>query len=42
MFCNAFIQQHFDYTCPAWYPYLNEKKEKEDTNHANKMHTLLL
>ena len=30
MFCNAFfIQQDFDYACPAWYPYLNEKKKKK-------------
>ena len=25
MLCNALIQPHFDYACPAWYPNLNEK-----------------
>ena len=25
MLCNALIQSHFDYACPAWYLNLNEK-----------------
>ena len=25
MLCNALIQPHFDYVCPAWYPNLTEK-----------------
>ena len=25
--CNALIQQHFDYVCPAWYPNLTEKRK---------------
>ena len=29
MFCNALIQPHFDYACPAWYPNLNEKTKKK-------------
>ena len=29
---NALIQQHFDYACPAWYPYLNGKLQKTATN----------
>ena len=28
MLCNALIQPHFDYACPAWYPNLTEKKRK--------------
>ena len=28
MLCNAFIQPHFDYACPAWYPNLTEKTKK--------------
>ena len=27
--CNALIQPHFDYACPAWYPNLNEKTKKK-------------
>ena len=27
--CNALIQPHFDYVCPAWYPSLTEKKKKK-------------
>ena len=27
MLCNALIQPHFDYACPAWYPNLNQKKK---------------
>ena len=34
MLCNALIQRHFDYTCPASYPNLTEKNEKENTNYA--------
>ena len=26
---NALIQQHFDYACPAWHPYLNEKTKRK-------------
>ena len=33
MLCNALIQPHFDYACPAWYPNLTEKDEKENTNY---------
>ena len=29
MLCNALIQPHFDYACPAWYPNLNEKTKKK-------------
>ena len=29
MLCNALIQPHFDYACPAWYPNLNQKNEKK-------------
>ena len=29
MLCNALIQPHFDYTCPAWYPNLTEKTKKK-------------
>ena len=29
MLCNALIQPHFDYECPAWYPNLNKKKTKK-------------
>ena len=29
MLCNALIQPHFDYACPAWYPNLNEKLKKK-------------
>ena len=29
MLCNALIQSHFDYACPAWYPNLNEKTKKK-------------
>ena len=36
--CNALIQPHFDYTCPAWYPNLTGKKEKEVTNYAKLKH----
>ena len=28
MLCNAIIQPHFDYTCPAWYSNLTEKTKK--------------
>ena len=28
MLCNALIQPHFDYTCPAWYSNLTEKTKK--------------
>ena len=36
MLCNALIQPHFDYACPAWYPNLNQKneKKKKDTNYG--------
>ena len=29
MLCNALIQPHFDYACPAWYPNLTEKAQKK-------------
>ena len=29
MLCNALIQPHFDYACPAWYPNLTEKTKKK-------------
>ena len=29
MLCNAVIQPHFDYACPAWYPNPNEKRKKK-------------
>ena len=34
MLCNALIQPHFDYACPAWYPNPTEKNEKENKNYA--------
>ena len=33
LFCNAFIQPHFDYACSAWYPNLS-KKLKNNSNFA--------
>ena len=27
--CNMFIQPHYDYTCPVWYPNLNEKTKNK-------------
>ena len=27
--CNALIQPHFDYACPAWYPNFTEKTKKK-------------
>ena len=29
MLCNALIQPHFDYACPAWYCNLTEKTKKK-------------
>ena len=29
MLCNALIQPHFDYACPAWYPNSTEKTKKK-------------
>ena len=29
MLCNALIQPHFDYVCPAWYTNLTEKTKKK-------------
>ena len=29
MLCNALIQPHFDYACPAWNPNLTEKTKKK-------------
>ena len=29
MLCNAFMQPHFDYACPAWYPNLTGKMKKK-------------
>ena len=28
MLCNVLIQPQFDHVCAAWYPNLNEKKQK--------------
>ena len=36
MLCSAFIQPHFDYVCPAWYPNLNEKTKKKIQMMQNK------
>ena len=36
MLCNAIIQSHFDYTCPAWYPNLNEKLKRKKQIAQNK------
>ena len=33
MLCNAFVQPHFDYACPAWYQNLTKKRKKK-TNYA--------
>ena len=30
---NVFIQPHFDYACPAWYPNLNVKLKKLQNNY---------
>ena len=36
MLCNALIQPHSDYACPAWYPNLTEKtKKKIQVMHIN-------
>ena len=29
MLCNALVQPHSDYECPAWYPNLNEETKKK-------------
>ena len=29
LLCNALIQPHFDFACPAWYPCLNKKFRKK-------------
>ena len=29
MLCNAFIQPHFDYAVPTWYPNFNKKTKKK-------------
>ena len=29
LLCNALIQLHFDYVCPAWYPNLSEKTKNK-------------
>ena len=36
MLCNALIQPHFDYACPAWYPILNEKTKTKTQIMQNK------
>ena len=36
MLCNALIQPHFDYACPAWYPNLTEKIKKKTQIMQNK------
>ena len=36
MLCNALIQPHFDYACPAWYPKLTEKTKKKIQIKQNK------
>ena len=48
MLCNALIQPHFDYACPAWYPNLtekmnkkNKKKNKKKTNKLWKINKIL-
>ena len=42
MLCNALIQPHFDYACPAWYPNLNEKMKKKIRITQNKCITFCL
>ena len=29
LLCNALIQSHYDYACPAWYPSLNKRLSKK-------------
>ena len=42
MLCNALIQPHFDYACPAWYPNLTEKTKKKIQIMQNKCIRLYL
>ena len=42
MLCNALIQPHFDYACPAWYPNLTEKTKKKLQIMQNKCIRLIL
>ena len=38
LLCNALIQPHFDYACPAWYPQLTKKlKDKLQVTQNNRI-----
>ena len=36
LLCNALIQPHYDYACPAWYPPLNKRLSKKIQTSQNK------
>ena len=36
LLCNASIQPHYDYACPAWYPSLNKRLSKKIQTSQNK------
>ena len=36
LLCNALIQPHYDYACPAWYPSLNKRLSKKIQTSQNK------
>ena len=36
LLCNALIQPHYDYACPAWYPSLNKRLSKNIQTSQNK------
>ena len=36
LLCNAVIQPHYDYACPAWYPSLNKRLSKKIQTSQNK------
>ena len=36
LLCNALIQPHYDYACPAWYPSLNKRLLKKIQTSQNK------
>ena len=36
LLCNALIQPHYDYACPAWYPSLNKRLSKKIQASQNK------
>ena len=40
LLCNALTQTHLDYASSAWYSNLTQKSEKQDSNHAEYMHSV--